>query len=158
MLDSSAEASFRKGMALAESGRYRDALSFLSGAIELERAFGNGENVESRYLSYYGLCLSLSRADRHKGLDYCRAASRKEPFNADIWWNLGRVALAAGKRREAYRSLQKGLATASGHDGIVRDLKRMGVRRPPVLSFIARDNALNIWLGRLRAQWGLGRN
>jgi hypothetical protein len=157
MLDHSAEVSFRRGMELVETGRYRDALGFFSGAIEIERTAGHGGPGEARYLSYYGLCLSLARADARKGLGCCRSAARREPYNADIWWNLGRAALAAGKRGEAHRSLQRGLTVVSGHEGILRDLKRMGVRRPPVLTFLAREHPLNVMLGRLRARWGRGR-
>jgi hypothetical protein len=37
-----------------------------------------------------------------------------------------------------------------GHAGIVRELKQMGIRRRPVLPFLARDNRLNVLLGRIR--------
>lgn len=157
MLDHSAERSFRKGMDLVGAGGYRDALGYFSGAIEIDRAARPDETVESRYLSYYGLCLCVARVDKRSGLKHCRAAARREPYNADFWGNLGRVALLNGRRREAHRALEKGLRLEPDHAGIRRSLKGMGSRRPPVLRFLARGNPLNIMLGRVRARRELRR-
>ena len=152
MLDHAAELSFRKGIDLVDAGRYRDALGFFSGAIEIDKTAKYGGPIEPRYLSNYGLCLGLTRANVRKALECCRTAIRNEPHNADFWWNLGQVALLVGRRGEAYKALQRGLAVDPGHEGIRRDLKRMGIRRPPALSFLARENPLNIMLGRARAR------
>jgi tetratricopeptide (TPR) repeat protein len=152
MFNHSAELSFRKGIDLADAGRYRDALGFFSGAIEIDKTTKYGRPIEPRYLSSYGLCLGLTRANVRKALECCRTAIRKEPHNPDFWWNLGQVALVVGKRGEAHKVLQRGLAVDPGHEGIHRDLKRMGVRRPPVLTFLARENPLNIVLGRARTR------
>lgn len=153
MLLQSAEASYRGGMELLEQGRVRDALGFFSGALEIQRTASGDGPGEPRYLSYYGLCLGITRGDMRAALDCCRSAARSEPYNGNAWWNLGRVALIAGRRGEAYRALHKGLEAIPGHTGILRDLRRLGVRRPPVLSVVGRSHPLNAVLGRLRARW-----
>lgn len=150
MLDHSAERSFRKGMDLVDAGGYRDALGFFSGAIEIDKTARPDRPVESRYLSYYGLCLCVAHANKRKGLQHCRAATEREPYNADFWKNLGVAALLNGRRREAYKAFMQGLELVPDHAGVRRNLKRMGTRRPPVLTFLARGNALNIMLGRAR--------
>jgi tetratricopeptide (TPR) repeat protein len=158
MLLQSAEASFRGGMELLEQGRVRDALGYFSGAIEIQRTASGDSPGEPRYLSYYGLCLGITRGNLREALECCRSAASREPYNGDAWWNLGRVALIAGRRGEAYRALHKGLDALPGHGGVLRDLERLGVRRPPVLSVVGRSHPLNVMLGRLRARWVRGRN
>ena len=57
---------------------------------------------------------------------------------------------SAGRRKEAYRNFRRGLDLERGHRGIRTALKKMGVRRRPVLSFLARSHPLNVLLGRMR--------
>jgi tetratricopeptide (TPR) repeat protein len=140
-------------MDLVHAGGYRDALGFFSGAIEIDRAAKRGGLVEPRYLSYYGLCLGLARANKHEALENCRAAIRREPYDPDFWGNLGRVALIVGRRGEAYEAFRRGLKVEPGHRTILQNLKRMGVRRPPVLTFLSRGNPINVSLGRARSRW-----
>ena len=57
--------------------------------------------------------------------------------------------MKADERAEAYAAFQKGLDIQPGHPGIVRELRRMGTRRRPPLLFLARNNPVNVVLGRL---------
>jgi hypothetical protein len=151
MVIHSAEAGFRRALELLEAGRSREALTFLSAALEDETRERPGEPNDARYLSYYGLCLCLTRTSVREGLNICRAAAKREDYRPDLWRNVGRVALSAGRRAEAYRAFQRGLRLGAGSAGIRHELRRMGVRRPPVLTFLARGNPLNVLLGKLRA-------
>lgn len=151
MLIQAAEDSFRQGMSAFEEGRGREAMAFFEAAIKLEKRFG-ARMPQARYLSHYGLCLGTVMRRRREGVRYCREAANLEAYNADIQCNLGRVLLAAGIRKEAYRAFIAGLKMDPGHAGIVRELKQMGIRRRPVLPFLARDNRLNIMLGRIRSR------
>lgn len=150
MISQRAEKSFRKGRQLLDEGRPRDALAHLNAAI----TFDEKKNVrckDGRYLSYYGFCLCLTRTDRRQALRLCREAVKREQFCHLIWWNLARVALTLGRHGEAYRALQHAFDLQPEHRGIERDLLNLGVRRPPVFSFLPRRHAVNVMLGKMRA-------
>ncbi len=149
MLSREAEDRFRDGMQLLARGHAREALPFFHTAIQFQKEYDDGPGT-ARYLSYYGLCVSLTRGCGHEALRCCRLATKREDFNAELWWNLGRAALALGRRSEAYRALTRGLALEPKHKGIRQDLGRMGERRPQILSFLSRNHPVNVVLGRLR--------
>ena len=149
MLVHLAEESFQRGMAAFEAGHGREAMAFFEAAIELERRLGDGP-PQARYLSQYGLCLGTVVRRRHKGVQFCREAVDLERYNPDLYCNLGRVLLAAGRRKDAHDTLLRGLRIQTDHQEIIRALKEMGIRRRPVLPFLARSNPLNVYLGRLR--------
>lgn len=149
MISHEAEKSFRKGMDLLEAGRSREALVHLRTAITVEEQ-AHGECREARYLSYYGLCLCLSRTDLRGSLRLCRAAVKKDDMHPDLWWNAGKVAMMLGRRREAFRAWRRGLELEPDHAGILGDLNRLGVRRIPVFTFLSRQHPINVFLGRLR--------
>lgn len=151
MLDRTAEESFEKGMRALENNRWREALAYFEAAIQLERR-NKVRQPQARYLSYYGLCLGLSRKRTREAINFCRQAALIEGFNPDLRWNLGRVLMAAGRRREAYEAYAAGLRQAPDHPGLRRELTTMGWRKRPVLAFLARENPLNIALGRMRGR------
>ncbi len=148
MLIRPAEDSFRKGLEALAAGRGLEALARFEAAVELERRH-RAARPQARYLSFYGLCLGYEASRHDEGVRFCREALSLEFYNADLSWNLGRVLLLAGKRREAHEALQKGLSVQPGHAGILRELGRMGARRRPVLQFLSRNHPVNVLLGRL---------
>ena len=148
MLVQAAETRFARGLEALEAGRGREALALFEAAIELERRFGS-RTPQARYLSYYGLCLALE-ADRHRdGAELCRQAIGLEFYNADLSWNYGRVLIAQGRRKEAYQAFLKGLTVQKSHQGILRELARMGWRKRPIVPFLDRKNPVNVALGRI---------
>ncbi len=149
MLSQDAEDRFRSGMQLLARGHAREALPFFRTAIQIQKEYDDGAG-SARYLSYYGLCVSLTRGCGHEALRCCRLATHREDFNAELWWNLGRAALTLGRRSEAHRALNRGLCLEPNHKGIRQDLGRMGHRRPQILSFLSRNHPVNVVLGRLR--------
>jgi tetratricopeptide (TPR) repeat protein len=150
MFVAQAETRFRKGLESLAAGHARDALPFISAAIQFQQQTDVAGQGYATYLSYQGLCMCLTRSGMRQGLQRCRQASKMDPWNPDIWWNLGRVALMLRRRAEALRAFQKGLQLDSGHAGIQRDMHRMGIRRRPTLPFLSRENPCNMLLGRLR--------
>jgi tetratricopeptide (TPR) repeat protein len=150
MLIQTAEDSYRQGMHALSGGRRMVALALFEAAIEIERRMTRAR-PQPRYLSYYGLCLALERNEIHEALRYCREAVTLECYNPDIRCNLGRVLLRAGRRREAYRCFLRGLNLERSHTSTIRALREMGRRRRPILPFLPRTNAINVFLGRLRS-------
>jgi tetratricopeptide (TPR) repeat protein len=149
MLNPSAEDSFQKGLEALEEGRRREAMAMFEAAIELERRFGKGR-PQARYLSFYGLCLGLEQNDLREAMRFCREAVTIEGYNADIRCNLSLVLMKAGRRKEAYSNLARGLSIEPGHEKILRAMRQMGFRRRPVVPFLARTNPVNVILGRVR--------
>jgi len=150
MLDQRAESTFQRGMDLMQRGQSRDALAFLRAAVDLDEGHSGGYSRQARYESYYGLCLSQNTSRLREALTHCRKAVQMEAYRADVWLNLGRVALAARRRGEAYRAFEQGRLIDPTHAGIARELKKLGVRRPPVVAFLPRQSPINVMLGRLR--------
>ena len=151
MLNRQAEESFDRGLAAVEERRWTEATAFFEAAVEVERRMGN-RKPQARYLSYYGLCLAHSGNQRHDAISLCRQAAEIETFNPDLRLNLGRVLLQAGRKREAFKAFASGLRQEPSHEALRQEIRRMGVRKKPVLRFLPRNNPVNILLGRLRAR------
>lgn len=156
MLIRPAEESFQKGLQALANGKRMEALALFEAALELEKRHG-ARQPQARYLSFYGLCLGFETDRTNDGIRFCRDAISLEFFNPDLCWNLGRVLLQAGRRRDAYEAFQKGLSLQDGHAGILRELEKMGVRRTPAVPFLARHNPINVILGRLTRPNGTSR-
>jgi tetratricopeptide (TPR) repeat protein len=148
MLVQAAETRFQRGLAALGDGRNLEALALFEAALELERRLG-ARTPQARYLSYYGLCLAQDGSQRREGADFCRQAIALEFFNADLFWNYGRVLLVSDRRKEAFTAFVRGLSVQKNHQDILRELSKMGWRKPPVLPFLPRANPLNVALGRL---------
>jgi len=110
----------------------------------------NGESVPMRYLSYYGLCLAVCSDRFEEASALCETAVRGEFYNPDLYWNLGRVYLRAGNRHQAHGSFLRGLRLNPRHAGLIGEIRRLGLRRKPVVRFFSRSHPLNRILGRLR--------
>jgi len=150
MLVHSAEESFQQGMQCLAAGKNRESLALFEAAIQLEQRFSRSR-PQARYLSYYGLVLGLTRHEIREGLRFCREAVSLESYHPDLRCNLGRVLMRAGRRKEAYKSFQRGLQLQADHPGLVLAVRRLGIRQRPVLPFLSRSNALNVFLGKIRA-------
>ena len=146
MLSHAAEASFQKGLDAFHADRNIEAMALFEAAIELERRKG-GSGLQPRYLSYYGVSLAVHADRAREGIYFCREAIAREGYNADLHLNHAKALLAADKRRDAYDSLIRGLSFQPGHPEIRQLLKKMGVRKRPVLPFLERENPVNVKLG-----------
>jgi len=146
----SAENNFRRGLAALVDDNHRDAAVFFARAIEIQRQRA-GDVPEPRYLSYYGFSLAKSRAVSREALDACARAAASGGPDPDLYLNLGRVYLLAGKTALALEAFSQGLRLVPGHAPLARELGRIDRRSAPVLPLLGRDHALNRYLGRLRA-------
>lgn len=114
-------------------------------------------------LSYYG-CLTAAVGKNHDaGIKACQkaiATMKKSDYDKShmptIYLNLGRAHLAAGKKKDAFEAFHKGLARDKQNRDLLWELKKLGIRRPPVFSFLSRSNPINKYLGKLR-HWILTR-
>ncbi len=116
---------------------------------ELERALRATPN-DPHLLSCYGLCLAtLGEVDR--GIGLCERALRFLPGESALRLNLGRAYRLAGENGPAYRTFLRAWRMDKRDPAPAAELARMGVRRPPVLSFLPRGHWCNHLLGIVRS-------
>ena len=139
----SAEEHFRRGSGELEAERYGTALESFRAAHRLDP-------TSARYRSYLGLCMGLAERRFDKALEMCRAAAKEEFYNPSLYHNLARVHLTFGFKAEAIRYLRRGLMIDPDCEPIGHELRRLGVRQRPILTFLRRRSLLNRWIGRLR--------
>lgn len=128
-----------RGIALAKEGLYTEALKVF------DENLGFTQNPVA--MSYYALSLATAEGLYDKAISLCLMAAEKEFYNPDIYLNLGRIFLLNGQKSVAFKAFRKGLRFDNTHPGIIKEVKRLGVRRKPVLRFLSRGNAVNKLLG-----------
>ena len=116
-----------------------------------ERFTRNGERVPPMALSLYALALAHQSRIK-EAIDTCRMALKRDPQNPTTRLHMARIYLFADSRRRAVDELHKGLAIAPKNPDLLALQRELGRRRKPVIGFLARDNPLNVKLGRARAQ------
>jgi len=139
----SAEEHFTEGQSELARERVDAALDHFRSAHRLDP-------TSPRYRSYFGLALGLAERRFDRALELCRSAAKEEFFNPALYHNLARLHLAFGFKSEGIRYLRRGLMIDPQNEPILKEMKGLGVRRKPVLSFLRRDHLVNRWFGRLR--------
>lgn len=134
---------FKEGLRALQKGSPQSAAAHLHKAVEQDRA-------NPFYLSFYGL--ALARVNRHsaEAEDLCIEALRMNRTQAHLYLNLAEVYVRMGQREYALSTLYNGLQHTRWHSRVVRALEVLGIRRRPVITFLARQNFLNRQLGKLR--------
>ena len=122
-------------------------------AHEAWRAAQQIDGNDPQVLSRLGLSLVLVARDEYKGVAFCEEAVRRGAADADSLWRLATVYEATFQKERAVRAVRQGLNVDREHAGLVAMIERLGVRRPPVLSFLPRSNPLNKYLGMLRHKY-----
>lgn len=136
----------RRGIVLCRRGDWADGLALLGEIAEAPRA----PELPPTFYSYLGYGIARFGRRRREGLSLCEYAVKAEICEPENYLNLARVLLLLGKRGRALGVLNRGLALGPEDTGLVDLRTELGVRRAPVLPFLARSNALNRLLGHLR--------
>lgn len=145
----SSEDLFRRGLVAVDRGAYREALDCFETALENARAAGT-EAAVMKYRSWFGWSLAMCSDRLKEARHICEAAARAGFYNPDAFWNLGRVYLKGGDRSRAFGAFARGLRLNPRHAGLVEEIRALGIRRRPVVSFFRRSHPLNRLLGMLR--------
>lgn len=135
----------RRGARMIEEGRFKEAEEILRQG--LERCVGHQD-----CMAHLAVCLAGGRRKFVSAEKIAKSMIRTNPYEARGYYALGRVNLLGSRRGSAFRNLEKAKAMAEGDDRLEGTLKKLDPRRPPVLSWLPRNNFLNIWLGRWRAR------
>lgn len=117
----------------------------------LERGH-NVQRQQMRYLSYYGLSIARAERPTPEAIRACETAVDRDSFNPDLYLNLGRVYLMAGKQTKALAAFERGLSIAPDHPELQVQLQITDRRKPPPLSFLSRKHPMNRWLGKVRGR------
>ena len=96
---------------------------------------------EPLILSYYGLLQGLVDRKHRSAVETCKKAV--------LLLTLGKAYLAAGKKRDAIDAFKRGLSYDRSHPDIRRELKVLGERKNPPVSFLGRANPINKLIGML---------
>jgi tetratricopeptide (TPR) repeat protein len=108
-------------------------------------------------LSYYGCLVAIVDKKASQGAKICREViemvKRFQPLGEFIYpvfyLNLGRCYLAGGQKKRALEIFKEGLKMDAEDPDIHFELKRLGIRRRPPISFLPRANPLNKYIGLL---------
>ncbi len=131
---------------LFAEGRRLASLAACERALELDRE-------APAAVSFYAMLIALERGQVRRGLELSQEAMEKIPEDPEAYLNLARIYLKDGRKQEAVHCLNAGLEREPQHKGLLGELKRLGIRKDPVLGFLPRSHPLNRWLGRLRHRW-----
>lgn len=141
---SSAE-SLRRAQELLRSGLEMAALEHFSSAHQ--RA-----PEDPVVQSHYGWAVAMIEHRVERGVSLCRSALRDAADQPEVYHNLARILLAHGRKAEAIKYIRRGLMVDPRNASLVLEWRRLGIRRPPVLSFLPRRHPANRLLGRVRGR------
>jgi tetratricopeptide (TPR) repeat protein len=131
---------FKKGMEAVDRGDTKVGLACLEGL------FAAGH--DPLLASYYAVCLAKERGELQKALLLCGEAMEDDRGNSLHYLNLGRVLVAAERKREAIKAFRDGLLY--GKNKLIRkELDMLGWRKPPVISGLGREHPVNKYLGKI---------
>lgn len=134
-----------KGMGMAREGRYEDALR----VFDQDLCFTQHPTA----MSYYAVSLANVEGNYDKAISLCLMAAEKEFYNPEIYLNLGRIFLMNGQKAVAIRAFRKGLKFDNSNGHLLSEMKRLGLRRRPVITFLPRQSPINKFLGILAQRW-----
>lgn len=141
-----AEKEFQRACRALESGNALAALSLLESALR--------RHDNPQWYSRLGFCLARERGQITRGTEMCRATMAQFPDNPDHYYYYGSLLLLAGQKSEAVKVLRQGLSCGR-NESIKQLLDDMGIRKPPVIGWLHRNNLLNKFLGIMLARIGL---
>lgn len=138
-----ARSEFKVGISLYRSRSYASSLEKIQRAVELDPR-------NPRYVSYMGLLVALAQKNYKLAEELCHRALRMNRNEPQLYLNMAEVYVRARNKEDAVEALTVGLQYTKRDVRLTRALRKLGVRRPPVVPFLQRKNFLNRHLGRAR--------
>jgi tetratricopeptide (TPR) repeat protein len=122
-----------------EKGHYKKAME----CFEQDLCFTHKPGA----ISCYALCVAYIEKNYENAISLCTMAAKKEFYNPEIYFNLGRILTLSGQKAFAFKAYRKGLRIDGRHRGLINALREMGIRRKPLIPFLSRKNLANKFLG-----------
>ena len=106
--------------------------------------------IAASVFSYYGLCIAALRKQYSDGIKYCQLSLKVQSSNPEHYENQARIHLLGRSRARAVDALFEGLSHDPKNQPINQILDEIGRRREPVISFLSRNNFINVYFGKKR--------
>jgi len=106
----------------------------------------------------YGYLQAIADIKYRTGIETCKRAlalmAKKAMFGEEeiyaiIYFNLGRIYLAADMKQDAIDSFRKGLKFNSRNSDLLQELRGLGTRKEAPVAFLGRSNPINKYLGKV---------
>ncbi len=130
-----------KAVRMAETGRYSEALRIFKKNVL--------STLSPSEQSIYALCKALVEKEYDYAVNLCISAAAKEFYNPDIYLNLGKTLVMSGRKTRALKAFRKGLRFDEHNELLIAEIKKLGRRRAPAISFLPRGNVINKFFGIL---------
>ncbi len=135
-----------KAIRLAETGCYSEALRIFD-----KNVFSA---LSPRAQSFYALSMATVDEDYDRAVNMCLTAAAKEFYNPEIYLNLGKTLVLSGAKTRALKAFKKGLRFDEANALLIAEIRRLGHRRAPAISFLSRGNVINRFFGILTHKVG----
>ena len=132
---------FLTGVRMMYACRYGDALVHFQEAVMLEPH-------SKGYLSYLGVAVAHAERKYSDAEQLCRRAIEAEYHRPEHYFNLGEVHLLAGRKSDAMKCFNQSLSWNPNFEAAQDALRKLGVRKPPVLPMLSRSHPVNVILGK----------
>lgn len=107
----------------------------------------NNDPQFDRYQSYTGLCqVLLGEGD---GISLCRKSAKTINPKVENICNLALAELQLNKRSNAIAAIKSGIKLDPKNNQLKKLNSRLDTRRKPFISFISRDNIINVMVGKI---------
>ena len=113
-----------------------------------DRQIRDEKPIAGALLADYALAVG-HMGDLREAAEICLQGLAHERKNPALFAALARVYHLSGARRKAVDTLDRGLAIAPNHPGLLAVQDELGIRRTPPIPFLPRDNPWNVWLGKV---------
>jgi len=132
---------FMTGVRMLYACRYRDAVNHFQEAIMLEPA-------AKGYLSYLGLAVAHADRKYNDAEQLCRRSIEVEYHRPEHYHNLGEVFLLANRPADAIKAFNQALSWNPNFEASNDTLRKLGIRKPPVVPALPRSHPINVMLGK----------
>lgn len=114
-------------------------------------------------LSYYGCLEAVINGNVSFGIDTCKKALEKldtlAPVSREVYYptfylNLGRAYIAAGRKKDALEAFDQGLSFDRDNRDLIWEMRKLGIRRKPVIPYLKRTHPINKYIGLLLHKLG----
>lgn len=140
-----------KAALLTRAERFEDAVMIFEEHLpQLSSGTDKDKIIAASVFSYYGLCIAALRKQYSDGIKYCQLSLKVQSANPEHWENQAKIHILARSRSRAVDALFEGLSRDPSNKPINKVLDEIGRRQEPVISFLPRDNVLNVYLGKKR--------
>jgi tetratricopeptide (TPR) repeat protein len=109
------------------------------------------ENPEC--LAYLAVCLAAGKRKFVTAEKLVKNIIKNNPYDPTAWYALGRINLLGGRRQQAFKNFEQAKRVAHDDRDLEVAVEKMDPRKGSVIGFLPRNHFLNIWLGRIRAQF-----